>query len=393
MTRQSSYLKSNFVPEDLGMLLAASAAAYGVGFLSMLVLPFLIGATVDEMGLSNVQAGLLGTVEFLAIMVSAFIAAASIDKLPRRTLAISGTLIAIVGNLLCMVLPAYEFILAMRVLAGLGAGLALAAGNATVSNANDPEKMTGQMSLFFVVLMILTTYVFPYVIGEFGYRGAYGAVAVIMIAMLVLIVRLPQTASEMSVDLTVKTKNAIFSAMGMLVLFGCFLFALRDMMQWSFIERIGVEAGYSGTEIGSLLSTQAFIGLLGPIIAMVIGSRFGLKAPTLLGILATGLVTYLVIKSATTPRLYSVAVMGVAVTYFFALSYLTAFAAQVDRKGRVVAAMGSFMIAGAALAPVSTGYLIDHGGYELIGKFVLIVVALTLIAIAIPLIRNSRSDL
>ena len=39
------------MPEDWGVLLGASAAAYGIGMLSLLVLPFLIGITMTLAGL------------------------------------------------------------------------------------------------------------------------------------------------------------------------------------------------------------------------------------------------------------------------------------------------------------------------------------------------------
>ncbi|QLC24925.1 MFS transporter [Parasphingopyxis algicola] len=392
--RDTPSLRS-LLPESPAMLLAAFAASYGVGFLAMLVLPFLVGAAMDSLGLTAAQAGLLGTAEFIGVMIGAFAVASSIGKLPRRTLALAGTVCAIAGNAACAVADSYTLILIVRPFVGVATGLALASGNATVANARDPERMAGQMAFLFVILMIITTYLFSYAAQRWGYNGTYGAMAATMLVMLIFITRLPQhPPAALAQDVAPRRKGqGIFSLTGLLLLVGAFFFAWRDMMQWSFIERIGMAAGYSIGEVGELLSLQAFVGLLGPVLATILGSKIGLRIPVMSGILATGIVTFLVIQSAGDEELYAFSVMGVAITYFFALSYLTALAAEIDREGRVVAALGSFMIGGAAIAPVTTGYLIDLGGYQLIGRFVILIVALTAFSIAMALLRMQSKEM
>jgi hypothetical protein len=51
---------------------SAYAAIWGTGFLSYLVMPYLIGSVADGMGLGVDQAGLIGSVELLVVALSAF---------------------------------------------------------------------------------------------------------------------------------------------------------------------------------------------------------------------------------------------------------------------------------------------------------------------------------
>ena len=379
---------------EIRMTLAAFAAAYGVGFLPLLVQPFLIGASIVSLGLSGAEAGLLGTAEFAGIMIGSLAVAPMIGKLPRRTLAITGTAVAIACNLVSIASDTYTLLVVMRIIAGLGCGAALASGNATIANSTNPERVAGNMALLFVILMILTSYGFAWVVTAQGLQGAFAAMAGTMGVMLILLIWLPQTPpSSFAAHRSGKvSRRPIISLATTMVWLGGFMFAWRDMMQWAFIERIGVSAGLPTEKIGSLLSLQAFIGLLGPLSAMWLARRIGLTLPLLFGIISSGAVTYLVIQSADDAALYRSAVMFVAITYFFALSYLSAMAAGMDREGRVAAGLGSFMMAGATLAPVSTGFLIDRGGYDVIGFAVIIIVAVTIVAVSTALLLKARES-
>lgn len=380
-------------PENVPMLLAASAAAYGVGFLSMLISPFLTGAMVEDLGLTNFQAGLMGTAEFIGVMIGNLSIAGAISKLPRAKIALFGAGVVLLGNLLCLALEGVYALAGFRCLIGVGAGLALASGNAAVADAKSPEKMAAQMSFLFVTLMIVTSYLFSFVIARWGYVGACSTIAAMTAIMAIFIRRMPQQEPQsVAAEKQASADRPGFKTLaGGFLLIGALFFSWRDMMHWSFVERVGDAAGYTGSEIGFLLSSQAFVGLLGPLFAILIGDRFGLKIPILIGIALTGAVTYFVISAGAFSALYPFAVMGIAITYFFVLPYITSLAAALDSQGRLVAALGGFMIAGAAIAPASTGYFIDTLGYAAVRWIVLVAVMVTAACFLVPLARLAVS--
>jgi predicted MFS family arabinose efflux permease len=366
--------------------MSASSSAYSVGLLAMLVLPFMIGSTMNGLQLDESQAGLLGTAEFLGVMIASLGIAPFMGKVPRRTVALLGAIVAVLGNFSSMFLASYDALLLVRPLVGLGCGLALAAGNATVASAKNPEKLAGQMSMLFVALMVFAMEAFAYVSEKWGYAGVYGALAVTMLIATGFIFMLPQRASEPSSSAEhPHAHRGLFAKASIFMLLAMFAFALRDTMMWAFAERIGQAAGYAPSFLGSLFSIQAVIGIFGPLIASVIGSRYGLKMPVLLGIILTGIVTFTILQSSETKLTYTAGVLFISGTYFYALSYLTALAAELDTQGRVVAASGGFLVAGVAAGPAVSGYLIVHGGYALSSWVNVGIVALTLILVSIPL--------
>lgn len=163
------------------------------------------------------------------------------------------------------------------------------------------------------------------------------------------------------------------------------LFSLRDTMGWAFSEQVGIRVGYDGETLGLLFSLQAFVGLGGPLLVALIGNRFGLSKPVIIGILLCGASSLFYVLGENSIAMYTTGVMMIAFTYFYTLAYLTSLAASLDREGRVVAACGSFLTLGIAAGPGVSGTLIAIGGYELTGWAIAVAVILTLLAVAGPL--------
>src|SRR5699024_7273450 len=117
------------------LVLSAFASAYGVGLLTLLMLPFLMGAMMDGLGLTEGTTGLILSVEFTLAMVSSLLISPYINRVPRRTIAIAGTLMAIAANILSAYITDVALLISVRAFAGFGAGLALAAGNSVIASA------------------------------------------------------------------------------------------------------------------------------------------------------------------------------------------------------------------------------------------------------------------
>jgi len=127
--RQPGKMKQFFLdirPDNWGLLLSAFSSAYAIGLLSMLVLPFMIGATMNGLKLDESRAGLLGTVEFLGVMASSLAISPFMGKIPRREVALLGAFLAIMGNIASMFQGTFDGLLVLRPIVGLGSGLALA---------------------------------------------------------------------------------------------------------------------------------------------------------------------------------------------------------------------------------------------------------------------------
>ena len=370
------------------LVLSAFASAYGVGLLTLLMLPFLMGAMMNGLNLSEGTTGLILSVEFTLAMVSSLLISPYINRVPRRTIAVVGTVMAIIANILSAYISDVALLICVRAFAGFGAGLALAAGNSVIASAEDPDKTAGQVNVLFVVLMILVMLGFGFIADNFGLVGTYYGVAGTYAVMLIMVIRLPQYINVEPSDNVVITNKVSMSLIGLVpvgMMATMFLFSMRDTMGWAFVEQIGVALGYSTSEMGIILALQAFIALLGPLVVAKVGNKFGITIPVLIGIIGHGMITLGYLMASDSKFFYTAIVLMNATAYFYALAYLTGLAASLDKEGRVVAATGSFIALGIAVGPAFAGQLINLGGYSLAAWSIIIIVILTVITVIAPL--------
>ncbi|MFZ0155707.1 MFS transporter, partial [Pseudomonas sp.] len=184
----------NFLPESWSLVFSAAGSAYGVGLLGLWALPFLISAIIHDLHLNEAQAGLLMSAEFGFTMLASLLIAPFMGRAPRRTLALIGTLLAIVANLASANIENIYALAAVRCLAGLGAGLALACGNAAVASAKHPDRIAGHMNVLSVLLMIVVMLGYAKVMALYGLPGLYYAMAATMAVMLLTIPAMAQRA-------------------------------------------------------------------------------------------------------------------------------------------------------------------------------------------------------
>lgn len=83
---------------------------------------------------------------------------------------------------------------------------------------------------------------------------------------------------------------------------------------------------------------------------------------------------------------FSVGIVLWATIYFMAYAQLYAFAALVDRTGRLASALGGAFIAGVTIAPFIGGYVLDLGGYGVMGG---VEIALTLLMVLFTYVSAS----
>lgn len=376
----------NLAPENWGLVLSAFASAYGVGLLGLWALPYLMGSMIDDLGIDEAQAGLLLSAEFVFAMLSSLVVAPAMGRAPRRTLALVGVAIAIGANIISASVQEIYVLTMLRCIAGLGAGLCLASGNACVSSSKNPDRMAGQMNVLIVILFVAIMYSYAQVTSAFGLSGLFYALAATQAMMLAFIPMMPQRppAGHHEHHVGQPGRN-LFSFVAICMMAAAFFFAMRDAMGWSFVERVGINAGYDVEDLGLLFSAQAMFGIVGPALAAMIGKRFGFGIPLFIGIVGSGLVSLGYVLSEKSIVVYSVSVMGITLTYFYTLAYITALAAALDRQGRIAAATGSFLTLGVAVGPAVSGLLVTTGGYPMVGWGIGIAVVITFIAALVPL--------
>jgi predicted MFS family arabinose efflux permease len=340
-----------------GVSLAAGAAN--------LTLPLWLGATVEGLGASERAVALVASGELGCLALAALVAAPRLGRVSRRALAVAGLAGVALGNAGAALAPSLAVLAAARALAGLGAGVAMAAMNATAAGTALPERT---YALVFVLggagcaglMLAMPLWSEPY-----GTAGAFGVLLAGTLAVAPLAAWMPPhppAPEDGNAPDGFPRGAAVVAALAASLLVTIGLDAL-----WPFAERIGRRAGMSAEAIGALLAATSLVVLAVAAFASWLGVRVGRAAP-----LAAGFAVFsaaaLALGHARSPAVFAPAVLLLGAGFFFTQPFMMGAIATLDRQGRVNAAAGALMTVGAAVGPAVGGVVVaDGAGYGRLG--------------------------
>jgi predicted MFS family arabinose efflux permease len=383
-----------FLPEEWGLLYAAFAFSQGIGLLSYWALPLVAGSLITGLGLSTTEVGMIGTIEGSGLFISSLLLANFVDRGYRKRVAIMSVAVVVIANLACGIVNMGFIALAiMRFVTGIGAGLALAVGNATIANARDAEKFSGHLTVMLVAFMVVIMPALSRISDTFGYQGIFLGLAVTVLISAISIIFLPDgpdqsLAHEGEADS--RTATGLLSALAIAVLMIALLFGARGTLPWLVAEQLGTDAGMSLPQVGNLFSLMYAVSILGPGALLFLARVAGVRAILFWSLAVAGFFNWLFTVSAGNTVQFSVGIIAWATIYFIAFAQINAVAALADRKGRLVSAVGSAFIAGVTIAPFIGGSLVDAGGYTWLGAAEIILTILIAIVVLAGIPRHIK---
>jgi predicted MFS family arabinose efflux permease len=379
-----------FLPEQWGLLYAAFAFSQGIGLLSYWALPLVAGSLVTGLGLSATEVGLIGTIEGSGLFISSLLLANFVDRGYRKRVALLSVGVVVISNLLCgLVNMDFTSLLIMRFITGIGAGLALAVGNATIANARDTEKFSGHLTAMLVLFMVIIMPALSRLSETSGYQGVFLGLAATVLIGAISILFLPDGPDSSLVhegDAASRNAISLLSALSIAVLMIMLMFGARGTLPWLVAEQLGTDAGMSLPEVGNLFSLMYAVSIIGPFSLLFLARVVGVRAILFWSLAVAGIFNWLFTVSAGNAMQFSVGIIAWAVFFFIAFAQINAVAAQVDRSGRLASAVGSAFIGGITIAPFIGGSLVDAGGYSWLGaaEITLTVVIGIVVLIGIP---------
>ncbi|WBX85188.1 MFS transporter [Sphingosinicella microcystinivorans] len=378
------------LPDDWGLTFACFAFSQAIGLITYWTLPLFAGALMTGLDLSATEVGLVGTIEFSGLFLSSLMLAPHIDRGFRRKAAVLSVVIVISVNAACGLLPLeMTSLTVLRFIAGLGSGIALTIGNASIANGRDPEKLSGHVMLLLVMFMVLLMPAIAYVSENYGYRGVFlGLAGAVLLASTTIpfVPQRPDAALTVEAEQSGSRKGPLWSLAGVMLMLVALLFGLRDTLPWLVTEQIGTEAGMSVQQIGGLLSVMYAVSALGPVLQIFLARRMSARRLLALSIAVAGGFLWMFTLADGNVARFSVGIVLWATIYFMAYAQLYAFAALVDRTGRLASALGGAFIAGVTIAPFIGGYVLDLGGYGVMGG---VEIALTLLMVLFTYVSAS----
>jgi len=344
------------------------AALFWTGFCCAglsVVKPLIVGSLIDAYHYSPREAGLIAGFEMIGIGAGALLVSSLGARWTRHTVIRLGAVLGIIGSLAPFVSAHFLALFLLRGLAGVGSGFIAAAVLSTIGRTPDPDRTFG---LYFIFSYLLAAAFFPIVsatILHFGADGSYYALALILLSVFVSVRMIPDSPIARP-TIRGDLPPFPFKQAGMSLAVSVF-FWIGNGAVWSFTERLGIRAGVTPLQIGTILAFGQLASIAGAGTAAFVNTRFGRLGPTFAAI-ALSIFSLAMIGTGSTPAYVAGAlVFSFAWTLF--LTYLNGLMSAQDSAGRVVALSVTSQTVGMAIGPSVGGALVASYGYQSIPTF------------------------
>lgn len=337
-------------------MLAAAIGLSIAGIAAFSILPVMIGAIADVRGLDASEAGFIAAADLCGFALASLLAGLRTRGFDGRRVAAAGLLAALIGNVLSLRAPGFELLLVVRLLAGLGSGLAYSVAMSTLARSPRPDRDFGLMVAAQIVYQVVALFTLPRLVTAQGTDAIFLALAATVCAAFLALLSTGLVARGAEPSAPSASRAAAWIALAAVALFSLNLGAL-----WTYVERIGVGIGLSSPQTGTILAAALALSVLGALGASWLGDRWGRRGPLMLAIV-TQLIS-LVLLMRTDATSYVIGAVAYSLAWAFAVPYLYSLVAGLDEGGRVIVLAPAAQAVGAALGPAAAASLLSGAAY------------------------------
>ncbi len=342
-----------------------------VGYGVSVGIPVISTAWVELLGFTEVQVGRVAGADLGGFALGAILTSLVIARNNRRYLILIGASLAILSNALCTVFVAYDEVLWLRLLAGVGSGIYTAIAVASLGATSRPARAYNMMLFAFAFSQALEMHFLP----QLSMNGIYFVFMAAYALGLIVVHWIPPYPAERKLDVEIDVPeksgehHIVHRRVPMFVPWLC-LGAIACSYTniggyWAYIELAALDAGIADAWIGPVLVWASFSSIAGCLIATVLSNRFGLARP-LLGALLTMVTIVGMLAFGINDINILISVFGFNFLWVFVDVYQMATIANVDHSGSFAAlipgAQGFGQIIGPNLAATILGLGLGYDG-------------------------------
>jgi len=365
---------------------AEFAAAYtGIMAVAVLnILPALAGVLAIDLGWNEQAIGRFAAADSIGSFGGTLLAAALLRWRSFRTLTVAGMTFLAMADVASGISHSVGVLLAARLLGGIGGGLAMGVSFAVFA-ALRPERgialwSIGQLAFGFIAITAL-----PWLTSALGWQAAFFCLAALVVPGVALAQYLPRKRSTSTTAGATPPSADSIGMSAALGIAGVALFYFGQGSLWPYLEVIGLTSGIAQKSIEMSLSVSAASALLGSVLVLLAGKRFGYRLPLLLSFAVT-VAAVLAIRAA-----HPIAFRAALAIFTFAwpvfAAYQFALIVANNRSSRVGALVTSANFAGLVAGPLVAGELVATGGFASVQVLALTMDALAVLSL-LPLMRK-----
>ena len=362
-------------------------AIYTAGGLFWAFLPFFIGLQISTGGLSQAEAGSLGSAYLVGFSIASLSGVWWIGRYNWRKL-ISTAIVGVVAALFVLQsTESYAMSVASVTVVGVMMGSLWTIAYRIFSTSPNPERSfaTG-IVVSYTILAAVSYTIGRWIVPNYGLSGsAYLLSAIIILLGLgtFLVTDRSSDSVQQSSTLTKFTPPLNVS----MSLFGLLTTGLVFAAVWTFAERLGVASGFNASQISPIVASNLLGSAAGSVLAGIIGTRFGRKRTLLVGLFFMTL-SVVALLWAGSYFIYGLSIVGLGFTIGFVMPYQMGTVAALDKDGKFVVLIGAAQGFGSALGPILGGIGFGLGGAPALVAIAVFMMAVTAFLFTIINVRE-----
>lgn len=354
-----------------------------VGTLGILFLPLMVGGIIAELGFSEKQAGYIAAAEMAGVAIASGLGIFWVRRTNWIKLSILSTIAFIAANWVSTGVTEYWPMFASRFFVGAASGALLAIGLACQSDSKNADRIFGYWVACQMTVSSAGYLLLPSVRATWGLDGFFLALMILGFTAFLSIAFLPSRGLNRTLAKE-KQKNTILTSS--LALGGALLFFMAQGGLWAFLERLGLAATLTTTEIGFALAISSYLGIVGGLAKNWLADSIGMLSPFMFVIVGE-LIMLVLFATGSSNMMFVIAVCTLQFCWAMGMASLLSGINVIDRSGGLVLLLMSVAKAGYSLGPAMMGWLIVGDDYSgvLISCGVLVMVGMST---ALLLIKN-----
>ena len=325
-----------------------------------IVQPGFVQGLVEYLGFDDQGAGRVVSAEMWGLAATTILMTFIAHRVNWRGVVFASLVVMFVANVACTLTTDVGTFVALRFIAGLGAGSLVSLSFAAVGLTSNPDRNFGLLIMWVLTYGAIVLWAMPAVYDAFGFNGMLWFFAIFPLIAMPFVRHLPVSGEsdaqveDDAVDLPPALKIMALAAM--------FAYFIAQGVVWAYLFLIGLSGGLSEQAVANGLMLSQFAGIAGALLAAVIAHRFGRSAPLTIGILGGALCLYFLVGSFT---FLAFAIVVCVYNFFWNLThpFLLAAMASFDRRGQIVVYAVAMQMLGLAIGPYLASTVISEGVY------------------------------
>jgi predicted MFS family arabinose efflux permease len=378
------------MPATTARLRLVAAILVGViGPEVFIVQPGFVQGLVQNLHFDDQGAGYAASIEVWGITATTLVMTFLAHRFNWRTVITGSLLLVAVANAACIGVHSKEVFVALRFVAGAGAGSLISLSFTTVGLTENPDRNFGYLIMWVLLYGAIVLYLMPAAYALSGMTGVLLFFAVFPLTALPFVKLFP-TGGAAAATVEADAVN-LSSGLKSLALLAMFTYFVAQGVAWAYLFLIGTAGGLNEQQVATGLTLSQVAGVAGALLPALVGNRYGRWRPLTIGIVGGAVcLLFLIGQFQYLPFIFWVCLYN----FFWNMThpYLLGSMASFDRRGRVVVLAIAAQMLGLAVGPALGASVIAPGQYASVNYIAIVMFAFSWVCILPPVfIQQQRA--